>query len=180
MASERANLILNPVRLRILGELAGRTLTTTQLGELLPDLSQATLYRHVKTLLENNIIAVASETRVNGAVERTYTLVNPHLRLEPEDLRSMTHQDHQQTFAVYTAALLQTFDRFVSSATQEQLGSGKLRYQRGAAYLTDEEFADFSARLSALTAELFHYKPAPGRKRYVLASVVIPEREDEV
>lgn len=177
MASERANLILHPIRLRILGELAGRALTTAQLGQLLPDLPQATLYRHVKTLLDNSLIAVHAETRINGATERTYTLVRQDLRLDPEDLRSMTHDDHREAFGVYTAALHQTFERFVSDASQEQLGSGKLRYQWGAAYMTDEEFGQFSARLSAVIADLFHFTPAPGRKRYVLASVVIPEEE---
>jgi DNA-binding transcriptional ArsR family regulator len=179
MASKRANLVLHPIRLRILGELGGRALTTAQLAQLLPDLPQATLYRHVKMLLDNNIIAIHAETRVNGAVERTYTLVNQNLRLAPEDLRSMTREDHQQTFAVYNAGLLQTFERFISRATQDELGSGALRYNRGAVYMTDEEFAAFSERFAALTAELFQYTPAPGRKRYVLASIVIPEEEEE-
>lgn len=178
MASERANLILNSVRLRILGELAGRTLTTAQIGQLLPDLPQSTLYRHVKTLLDNGIIAIHNEAQVNGAVERTYALVNQNLRLEPEDLRSMTREDHQQAFAVYAAALLQTFERFVNRATPEELGSGMLRYNRGAVYMTDEEFTAFSTRFAELVADLFQHTPAPGRKRYVLASIVIPEHED--
>ncbi len=180
MASERANLILHPIRLRILGELAGRALTTAQLGQLLPDLPQATLYRHVKTLLDNGLIAVHAETRINGATERTYSLARQDLRLEPEDLRSMTHEDHRQAFGVYTATLHQTFERFVSNVPQEQLGSGKLRYNWGAVYMTDEEFAAFSTRFAELTHELFTQTPAPGRKRYVLASVVIPEEEKEL
>lgn len=179
MASTRANLILNPARLRILGELAGRSLTTADLGRLLPDLPQATLYRHVKTLLENGIIAVHSEARVNGAVERTFSLVNQNLRLAPEDLRSMTGEDHLQTFAVYAAALRQTLERFVAKASQEQLGNGVLRYNRAAVYMTDDEFADFSARFTALTDELFQRTPGAGRRRFVLASVIIPESEDD-
>jgi Helix-turn-helix domain len=43
---DKAELILHPVRLKILQALVGdRVLSTRQLGQLLPDVAQATLYR---------------------------------------------------------------------------------------------------------------------------------------
>lgn len=45
--SDVARLIGHPVRLRVIIALGGRTLTTKQLAEALPDVAQATLYRHV-------------------------------------------------------------------------------------------------------------------------------------
>src|SRR6185312_13615775 len=69
-------LLLHPVRLRIVHALSGgRTVTTAQLCARMPDVSQATVYRHVGLLTDAGILEVAGEQRVRGFVERSYRLV---------------------------------------------------------------------------------------------------------
>ena len=68
-------IMLNPIRLRIVQELAKtQEMTTSELCRKLPDIPRATLYRHVNLLLENNILTVVSEKRVRGSLERTLAL----------------------------------------------------------------------------------------------------------
>ena len=70
-----ADLVLHPVRLRILQAfLGGRHLTTGDLARELPDVAQAGLYRHVRSLAEGGVLEVVRERQVRGAVERTYAL----------------------------------------------------------------------------------------------------------
>lgn len=52
----------------------GQTLTTSQLCELIPDISPSTIYRGVGQLADAGILEVAGEQRVRGAVERRYRL----------------------------------------------------------------------------------------------------------
>src|SRR5215831_1697445 len=62
-----ADLLLHPVRLRILQTFLGdRTLTTSDLQAELPDVPPASLYRHVGKLVDAGVLAVVSERRVRG------------------------------------------------------------------------------------------------------------------
>ena len=69
-----AEVVLHPVRLRIVQKLGGRELTTGALRKELPDITQATLYRHVSALIDAEIVTVVDERRVRGTIERTLAL----------------------------------------------------------------------------------------------------------
>ena len=70
-----ADLLLHPVRLRIVQAFLGdRALTTSDLAAELADVPAASLYRHVARLVDAGVLAVVAERRVRGALERTYVL----------------------------------------------------------------------------------------------------------
>jgi DNA-binding transcriptional ArsR family regulator len=67
--------MLNPIRMRIIQELShGQSITATELGERISDVPRTTLYRHIKILIDNNILFVVSEKKVRGSLERTIVL----------------------------------------------------------------------------------------------------------
>jgi hypothetical protein len=73
--SSTVELLLHPVRLRIVQAFLGRPdLTTAALRDQLPDVPAASLYRQVAMLVDAGVLAVVAERRVRGAVERTYAL----------------------------------------------------------------------------------------------------------
>src|SRR4051812_12945959 len=103
-------LLAHPVRLRIVHALrGGRSLTTAQLGALLPDVSKAMLYRHVDLLAGGGVLEVAEERRVRGAVERHFRLRPDRASIDPELAASLTPEDHRRGFAAATAALISEF-----------------------------------------------------------------------
>ena len=65
------DLLLHPVRLRVVHALSGgAALTTAQLGARMPEVSKVTVYRQVAALVDGGFLEVAGEQRVRGAVER--------------------------------------------------------------------------------------------------------------
>jgi DNA-binding transcriptional ArsR family regulator len=67
--------LLNPVRMRIVQEVAAKDkLTTAELCERLPDVPKTTMYRHISLLLESAVLVVVSERKTRGSVERTFAL----------------------------------------------------------------------------------------------------------
>ena len=101
---KRADLILHPVRLRIILAFArGRRLTPQQVAAVLPDVPQATLYRQIERLYQGGALAVASERRVRGAVERTYVLAEGGASLLPEELANASRDDHLAYFTAFAA-----------------------------------------------------------------------------
>src|SRR5262245_17210058 len=107
-------LLGHPVRLRVVHALrGGRQLTTGELGERIPDVSKATLYRHVELLAEGGIIEVAEERRVRGAVERRFRLRREKASITQEQLKQLTVDDHRRGFAVAMAALLAEYNAYL-------------------------------------------------------------------
>lgn len=175
--SNSAELLLHPVRLRIVQTLLGeRRLTTAQLQVELHDVTPATLYRQVRTLLEGGVLDVVQERRVRGAVERTYALRTEAASVRPEDLAGLTAEEHRGMFATFAASLLADFDRYLASGEIDLVADG-VGYRQHAFWLSDEELARLGADLSAALLPYALQEPAPGRVRRLFSTVVMPGRD---
>src|SRR6478735_717519 len=106
-----ADVVLHPVRLRIVQQLGGRSLTTAQLRAALPDVTQATLYRHVATLVDAGILTVVEERRVRGAVERTLALGDRMAHVDREELRRVDASQLRTAFLTFLGEVAADFDR---------------------------------------------------------------------
>lgn len=175
MASAKLELIFHPVRVRLMTELAGRRMTTAQLGEAMPDVPQATLYRHVKRLLDGGMIAVVDEQVVNGATERTYALIPGQDSLTDADLQGLTADDHVRNFSLFSTLLIDAFQRYVAQADLDAMVADGLSYNRAVIYLDDAERVEFQQQVVALLRSVMSRSPSSTRRRYTLASVVIPD-----
>ena len=173
MAETGADVILHPVRMRIISTLAGRQLTTQQIGRALPDVAQATLYRHLNRLVQAGIVAVAAQRPVRGVTEKVYALAegSTQLLLDP---RGMEREDWERGFAAYTASLLGQFTAYLRQESANPLTDG-VSFRTGALHLSDAELAELSAAVQAAFAPFLNYPPSPERRRRLVSSVLMPD-----
>ena len=170
-----ADLLLHPVRLRIVKAFLGdRALTTSQLAAELDDVPAGSLYRHIAQLTRAGVLQVVAERRVRGAVERTYTLRLFAAQIQPGEARAMTLDEHAQAFIAYIAGLLADFDRYIASAPADPVGDGA-DYRVAGLWLTDEEFASLARDLRAVFQPRLANAPGNGRRRRVLYTVTLPD-----
>ena len=102
-----ADLLLHPVRLRIVEAFLGdRALTTSALAAELADVPAASLYRHVARLVNAGVLAVVAERRVRGALERTYVLRLSAATVGLDEVDAMSADEHRQAFMAFVAGLL--------------------------------------------------------------------------
>ncbi len=173
-----ADLLLHPVRLRIIKAFLGdRALTTGQLAAELDDVPAGSLYRHVARLAKAGILQVVAERRVRGAVERTYTLRQFAARISPEQARQMSPEEHSQAFMLYVAGMLADADRYLAAGQPDPARDGA-DYKVGALWLSDAEFAELMRDLSIVFQPRLANPPAPARKRRMVYTVVLPAPED--
>jgi DNA-binding transcriptional ArsR family regulator len=178
MATSRPDLILHPVRLRLLAALARRQLTARQLSELLPDIPQATLYHHLGKLTSSGLLRVVSERQVRGAVEKKYALDEESAVLRPADLQDITREDHLRYFTIFVAMVLGDFARYLQQgAPEEPLNpyADGVSYSEGPLYLSDEEFTQAAAALRQALLPFISNEPAPNRRRRLLTTIVFPD-----
>ena len=171
---KRADLVLHPVRLRIILTFArGRRLTPQQVAAVLTDVPQATLYRQIERLYQGGALAVASERRVRGAVERTYVLAEGASSVSPEDLAKSSRDDHIGYFTAFAAGLIAQFEQYLERPEIDFLKDG-VGYREAVLNLTDEELMEMGAALNAAVGRFIGYGPSLGRKRRMLATVLFP------
>jgi DNA-binding transcriptional ArsR family regulator len=168
------DLLLHPVRLRIVQAFLGdRALTTSDLRRELTDIPPATLYRHVARLVDAGVLAVVSERRVRGVIERTYILRLAAAMIGPADLAAMSPEDHRQAFLAFVAALLADFDRYLSRDDIDLVRDG-VSYRMAGMWLDDGEFTDLLHELARVLQPRLANPPKRGRRRRILGTILLP------
>ena len=179
MATSKAELILHPVRLRIILAITGRQMTAQELAGALSDVAQATLYRHINALAEGDILVVVAERPVRGTVEKTYAL---HERqssiLTAEDMADLGPEDHMRYFTVFVAALLSDFAAYLQREHIDPAADG-MGYHTVPLYMNDKEMYDLAAGINALVAPLLANGPGDTRARRAFSTVMIPMESDD-
>lgn len=172
-----ADLLLHPVRLRVVKAFLGdRALTTKQLAAELPDVPPGTVYRHVARLTEAGVLQVVAERRVRATTERTYALRMYAAQMQPDEIAGMTLDEHVTAFLAYVAGLLGDFDRYIATKP-EHPGTDGAGYRVAAMWLTDAELADYLRELTAISQARLANPAAAGRRRRMLYTVLLPAPE---
>jgi hypothetical protein len=173
-----ADLLLHPVRLRIVQAFLGdRALTTSQLSAELSDVPAASLYRHVARLVQAEVLQVVAERRVRGAVERTYVLRLAAARIGLDEVAAMSTDDTRQMFRAFAAGLLADFDRYLERDSIDLLRDG-VSFGIEGLWLDDAEFRELMLDLYRVLQPRRVHGPKKGRNRRLLASVLMPADGD--
>lgn len=174
---EIARLVSNPVRMRVLITVGGQTLTTKQLRDALPDIAQATLYRHIAALVDGGFLTVVDERPVRGTVERSYALGERMAHVDEQEMATMDAAQLRSAFLSFLRMLGENFEEAVEQETAEDrwvFGFGHTNL-----YLSEDELQRLQ---QALTEQLARYQTAPTgdepeRRRRVLLSTALLAQE---
>ncbi|MEO6998142.1 MAG: helix-turn-helix domain-containing protein [Terracoccus sp.] len=169
-----AELLLHPVRLRIVQAFLGdRALTTSQLRAELDDVPVASLYRHIGRLVAGDVLSVLAERRVRGAVERTYVMRATAARISPAEVAAMSVEDHRQAFLAFVAGLIGDAERYLARPAANPARDGA-SYNLAGLWLNDAELLEFARDLNTVVLPRLANGPKRGRTRRILATVLLP------
>lgn len=171
---DTVDLLLHPVRLRVVHALSGgRVLTTTQLSARLTDVSKVTVYRQIALLVEGGFLEVDGEQRVRGAVERRYRLRQNRLVIDADGAAAMTLEDHRRGFAAAMAVLIAEFNAYLDRDGADPAADGA-SYRQGMLWLSPDELAEMTRKMLGVLRNSVANKPTPGRAPYLLSPILFP------
>lgn len=174
-----ADLLLHPVRLRILQAFLGdRALTTSQLQAELPDVPPASLYRQVAKLVDAAVLSVVDERRVRGALERTYTLQTAAATVTPKDLANLSADDHRRMFFTFLAGIIREFDLYLEHGDIDLIRDG-VSYRLSGMWLSKAEATKLAHDLNNVLLPAVGNKPRRGRKRWYFGSIALPAPQQQ-
>lgn len=170
----KADVILHPVRMKIIQSLIKRSLTVQELMEWLPDIPQATLYRQLKVLTESHVIYITEERKVRGTFERTYSLNKEAASVSLVEANELSKDDHMKYFMTFFANLMQGAEEYLegNGLNMEKDGFG---YRQVDLFLDQEEFNEFKQEFVAIVKKYASNEPNKMRRRRTLATMLIPE-----
>ena len=173
------DLLLHPVRLRIVHAMSGgRIVTTAGLCAALPDVPKTTVYRHVGLLAEAGVLEVAGEQRVHGAVERSYRLRRERIVIDTGAAASMSLDDHRRGFAAAMAALLADFNAYLGREHADPVADS-VSYRQFPLWLSRDELAALIAALTQAVMAAARNEPAPDRHPHLLSTILFPLAEPD-
>jgi hypothetical protein len=129
------------------------------------------VYRHVEALAAGEVLEVAAERRVRGAVERTYRLRNAVV-----GTNSLTVEDYRRGFDLALATMLAEFTAYLArdgvDPTADLVG-----FRQHAVWLDRAELEQFIEELRAVIVPRLGNEPTPDRSRYLLSPILFPAEE---
>ncbi len=167
-----AEILLHPVRLRIVLSLSGRRRTTQDIQRSLDDVPHATLYRHINRLIEAGVVVVVAEQPIRGGVERTLALAEGAASFTPDDLAETSTADLLGYFVRVMAGLIGDFARYLDRDDVDPMAD-RIGFRQVPIWLSDAEFDAFADAMGRLIGAAHENDPA-GRRRRLLTTVVLP------
>lgn len=168
------DLLLHPVRLRIVHAMSGGRLRTThELCLELTDVPRTSVYRHVGVLADAGVLEVADERRVRGAVERRYFLRRDRAVIDQETAAAMTPADHRRTFALAMSVLLTELNAYLDRPDADPIADS-VGYTQFVLWLTDQERTRLIGQVIAAIAAVRDNGASADRRPYLLSPIFIP------
>lgn len=168
------DLLLHPIRLRIVQALVANPMTPRRLRAQLGDVPQASLYRHLGHLADAGLITVVDERPVRGVVERTYGVVESAVSLGADDVADATADEHVGYFTTFLGTLLSQFGAYIADGEVDVAADG-IGYRQAALWLSDDEFDTLIADLTEVVQGHLQNQPTPDRRRRLLSTIVMPD-----
>jgi hypothetical protein len=174
MNKVKEDLLLHPVRLRIILAAVGRQVTAQQLADELPDIPQATLYRNINKLAAGGILVVVRERRVHNTIEKTYALPDQSLMLTMEDLRDAQPEDYIRLVTQYLGLLLGYYVRYIQKGNVD-FARDNVLFQTLPVYLSKVETQELGQAIKAALLPYLRNEPSPERRRLILGLISLPD-----
>ncbi|MCX8024975.1 MAG: helix-turn-helix domain-containing protein, partial [Thermanaerothrix sp.] len=170
----RLELVLHPVRLRLILELVKGERTVDDLHAAIPQVSRPTLYRHLKRLEEGGLVRVVGQRAVRGTVEKSYALTTEHLTLDQDSMRLLSREEHLEFFVTFLSSLLGDYARYLAARTTPDLQADGVGYHQHVFFLNEAEFQEFVRALNQALLPFAQNQATSDRIPRLFATIVMP------
>ena len=165
---EIAEVVMNPVRQRIFQYfLLHETGTVKELKKALPDIPNASLYRHIKILTDHSILTVVGENRIRGTVESVYRLNKDAMSTEDESGNAVQ---------MSLLSICASFAKYFAGGNVDPR-KDMLLLTNCTLLLTDEEFMSFLSEINEIAVKYMKVKPTGDCKTRQITLISAPTNE---
>ncbi len=171
MNKKFAKIVMNPTRQRIVQCLIiKQKATVAEIAEELSDIPKPSIYRHIKTLFDNNCIEVVEETKKRGTVEKTYSLVQNPVGESP------TNEDVSFLVQSSLMSIMASFTKYFANENANPQ-KDMLSLSSSTLMLSDEEFMQMFGEIGEVYNKYIMNKPNESRKPRNITIISAPTND---
>ena len=164
--------LANPARVRILQQIAlTPEVTAGELLQALPDIPQASLYRHLKLLEKSDLVDVTSHQKIRGAAEKHYCMARD---LAGDESREAGSRAVLGLLLSLVLGFTEYFGRPDADPVKDAVGASTC-----ALWLSDDEYEALGRGLGELIGPALSNPPTPQRRLRQLAIVFAPPENSD-
>lgn len=168
----KAEVLMHPVRMKILQALNKEEgLSTLEMITVIKDVPQATLYRHIQILVDENIIKIVKERKVRSVTEKYYALNEGAAKLSKEDWTQLTIKQKLNYVSYYQLALLSQYQNYLTSLDEKESTADFATFSFLDLSLTNDQFMNFENELNDLVTK--YYNMADSTKATVTKTIAV-------
>jgi DNA-binding transcriptional ArsR family regulator len=162
--------------MRIITAVSGRQLTTRELLKAIPEVPQATVYRHVRALLKGGVLEVVEQRKIRGVEERIFRMKAPP-SVTRRDLKGKTNADLEQMGMVFVSGLLSDIRRYLCGKKKADPFRDGVQLNKVTLHLSNAELAKLNGEVMGLILAAVKIKPGAGRKGRIFSYSIIPSEK---
>jgi DNA-binding PadR family transcriptional regulator len=176
MANNLIANLLNPTLAKLILEIQKQgQLTAGELLNKFPDVSQPTMYRYLKALIEDGTLKIVSEKRVRGTVEKTYAIAAD---FQEDAERIVAENDGEGYLGLFTSYIMSVMSEFRAYCSLENIdimrdGSG---FTTAPVYATTEELQAALLKIGETIQELLKNEKTDARKPHSICIITTPPK----
>jgi|SRR5690625_2803975 len=180
--TNKADILLHPVRMKIIRTLMKNNkhgLTPLKMANIIGDVSQATLYRHIQQLAEADIIRVLKEKKVRAVTEKYYVVNMEQATFNQEEWEDYLIPEKLNYYSYYQLSLYNLYENYLHKIEKEEK-SDAATLSMIDLYLNEPTFQAFQQELNDLVMK-YHTKsiehPQENKTSRSIGITIIPDTE---
>jgi len=168
--------ITNPTRAKIFFEIiSGEQVTAKHLLEKFTDISQPTIYRHLKALLAADMIKISGEKPVRGVIEKSYS-VNAEMGADIANIiENNDGKGYLNLFVQYITGVTAEFNAY-SQEENINIIEDVSAFSIAPFYATKEEIYEALMKIGEIIQPLIANEPTADRKLRNLCTIITPPK----
>lgn len=175
----KAEVLMHPVRMKISQALMRNKengLTPLEMVEIIQDVPQATLYRHIQVLMDAGVIRILKEKKIRSVTEKYYTLNEEAARLNTEEWRNLTKEKKLSYISYYQLSLMTQYQNYLSNIEQKDSSEDRATFSLLELKMDNQQFENFQHELNNLMLKYYEKRNEDSNvSTRTIAVTIIPE-----
>ena len=145
-------------------------LSIMQLNELLEDVPQATLYRHVNAMFEEQLLKIVKTKKLRSSEENYYAINSKGYKIDETEWTQANYSKKIDLVTYYFMYVLQSYQNYHKTINKDD----KATFSISKLNLEDSEFENFQSDLNCLINKYYNEKQNTNNKERTISLVIIP------
>ncbi|WP_235817471.1 helix-turn-helix domain-containing protein [Gracilibacillus timonensis] len=166
-------LFKNQIRFKIALALIDKEegLSILQLNQLLEDVPQATLYRHMNAMFEDGLVKIVNTKKTRSGEEKFYAINAETYKINEEEWNQASYDEKVNFVTFYFMYVLQAYQSYHKTMDGKK---DETTFSLAKLHLDEDKFEDFQSELNALFNKYYEESEKDSNKERTVSLVIIP------